>query len=506
MQEAKKQITSIEAYEIIKKCANDPWEFLHYVNTKDEVDKEQRESKPFPVHLDYLKFLTRVWQKKRLLAIPKSRRMRISWTMLSLYTWKALFNLNRHIAFVSKKEDDADELLKRVKFIVEHLDERIPKEFRRFEYKYNNLYFPETGSRIQGFPQGADQLRQYTCSDVFGDESAFWEDAEKMYAASFPTIEGGGGMCLVSSPAPSFFKKIVFDKLDELDLDEIVNNSEIKYPMEGMQIWENQKNRFTVLQIHYTADPEKRSKDFKDTVKASMPVRQYQMEYELNWESWEGLPVYPDFDQNRHGAKERILAQAGLPLLRGWDWGLTPACVVGQLQGSQLVILREFTAVNMGAEKFSEYVLSQCRELWPGWSDQKRHWRDFIDPAGLQKSQTDEQTCAMILANRGVEPIPGAMTWEDRRTSVEHYLTRWTSDGACFKVNLSDCPMIVRGFNGGYRYSEKNIEIAPARVRPLKNEYSHCHDALQYLCSRLVTMRHSRPGRVPIPDYGQLRG
>ena len=135
-----REVNSDEALSIIQKCANDPWEFLHYVNTKDEVDKNQLDKKPFPVQYDYLKFLVRVWQKKRLLAIPKSRRMRISWTMLSLYSWKALFQLNRHIAMVSKKEDDADELIKRVKFIIENLDDRIPKEFRRFEYKYNNYH------------------------------------------------------------------------------------------------------------------------------------------------------------------------------------------------------------------------------------------------------------------------------------------------------------------------------------------------------------------------------
>lgn len=503
MEREARAISSDEALEVVKKCAVDPWEYLHYVNTKDEVDIKQRDKKPFPVHLDYLKLLVRVWQKRRLLAIPKSRRMRISWTMLSLYSWKALFQLNRHIAMVSKKEDDADELIKRVKFIVENLDERIPKEFRRFEYKYNNLYFPETGSRIQGFPQGADQLRQYTCSDVFGDESAFWEDAEKMYAASFPTIEGGGGMCLVSSPAPSFFKKIVFDKLDELDLDEIINNADIKYPMQGVELWTNPKNRFTVLQLHYTSDPEKRSKEFKETIKSSMPIRQYQMEYELNWESWEGLPVYPDWDVSRQGFKEEIKPILGLPLLMGIDFGLTPAAVVCQLQGDCLVVLREFTAINMGADRFSDILLRECRRLYPAWPDFKNQWKTFVDPSGMFRKDTDETTCAKILNEKGFNCIPGPVTWEERRTGVEYFLTKYTKEGPCFKVNLGNCTMLSRGFSGGYRYNEKNIEIEPAKVRPLKNEYSHVADALQYVCASITKMRPSSGMRIPAPSYGQ---
>jgi hypothetical protein len=504
MEQPARIITSDQTLDIITKCANDPWEYLHYVFTRDEVDP-LTPIKLFPVHLDYLKLLTRLWQKKRLLAIPKSRRMRISWTMLSLYSWKGLFQLNRHIAMVSKKEDDADELIKRIKFIIENLDSRIPAEFRKFEYRFNNLYFPETGSRIQGFPQGADQLRQYTFSDVFGDECAFWEDAEKMYSASFPTIEGGGGMCLVSSPAPGFFKKLVFDKLDEMDLDEILNNAQIKYPMQGVEVWENLKNKFTVMQLHYSADPAKRTPLFKETIKGSMPIRQYQMEYELNWESWEGLPVYPDWDLTQHGSKEEIKPILGLPLLRGWDFGLTPACIVCQLQGSTLVCLKEFTAVNMGAERFSDIVLRECRILYPGWTDFKKQWRDFIDPSGTFRKDTDETTCAGILQEKGLQTIPGAITWEERRTSVEHFLTVFTKEGPNLKVVLGECNMLVKGFNGGYRYDSRTLEIEPAKLRPIKNEFSHIQDALQMVTSMLTKMKPTTGRRVPLPEYGQSR-
>lgn len=425
--------------------------------------------------------------------------------MLALYSWSGLFQLNRHIAMVSKKEDDADELIKRIKFIVENLDERIPAEFRKFEYRFNNLYFPETGSRIQGFPQGADQLRQYTFSQVFGDECAFWEDAEKMYSASFPTIEGGGGMCLVSSPAPGFFKRLVHDRLDELDLDEILISGDVKHPMQGVELWTNPKNKFTVMQLHYTADPAKRTKEFKDTVKGSMPTRQYQMEYELNWESWEGLPVFPDWDQTKNGTKEEIKPILGLPLLRGWDFGLTPACLVCQLQGSTLVVLKEFTAINMGAERFSDIVLRECRLLYPGWTDLKNQWRDFIDPSGVFRKDTDESSCAQILQSKGIQTIPGEITWESRRTSVEYFLTGYTKEGPNLKVYIPACNMLVKGFNGGYRYPEKSLEVEPAKIRPIKNEHSHIHDALQMICSKITQMRHSTGRRVPLPSYGQSR-
>lgn len=504
MEQPRRKLDSGETLDLIKKVAVDPWEFLHYVNTKDEVDPKLPKKK-YPVHLPYLKILVRLWQKRRLLAIPKSRRMKASWTILSLYTWVAMFQCDRHLALVSKKEDDADELIKRIKYILDEMDEDIPKEFREYEYKFNNLYFPQTGSRIQGFPQGADQLRQFTMSHIFGDECAFWEDAQKFYSASFPTIEGGGNMCLVSSPAPSFFKKLVHDTLDEVDEESNVSKSSHLYPIKESnktEIWQNRKNKFTVFQLHYTADPAKRTKEFKEHIRQSMPIRDYLMEYELNWESWEGLPVFPDWDKSRHGSIEKIRPLVGLPLLRGWDFGLTPACIVAQLQGDTLVVLKEFTAINMGADRFSDIVLRECANLFPPWSDKRTQWKDFIDPSGEFRKDTDEGTCAKILDQKGVNPIPGAIAWEERRTSVEHFLTRFTKDGSCLKVNISECPQIVKGFDGGYRYSDRAAEVEPNKIRPIKNEYSHPHDGLQMICSRITQMRHSTGRRVPMPAYG----
>lgn len=191
---------------------SDPWEFLKVVNTLDPADKKQP-IKPFPVHLDYLKYYVRLWQSEPMIAVPKSRRMKMSWVNICLYTWDAAFHVGRHDAFVSKKEEDSDDLVEKSKFILENL--RFPKELvPQFEKTFNLLSFPEINSKIEGYPSGADQLRQYTFSGIFADELAFWDNAEKMYSAAVPTLEGGGRFTGVSSPAPGFFKRLVFDELD----------------------------------------------------------------------------------------------------------------------------------------------------------------------------------------------------------------------------------------------------------------------------------------------------
>jgi hypothetical protein len=200
----------------IQRIRSDPWEFLRGVRTQDQVDL-RNPIKPFPVHLDYLKLYTRIWQKHPKILAPKSRRMIMSWTNIALYTWDFLFFRGRHNAFVSKKEDDSDELVRRAHFIATHLDPQIiPKEIiPRVEIVYTKLKNVDLGSVIQGFPSGANQLRQYTFSGILADEMAFWDDAEDMYSASYPTIQGGGRFTGISSRNPGFFKRLVYDQLDQ---------------------------------------------------------------------------------------------------------------------------------------------------------------------------------------------------------------------------------------------------------------------------------------------------
>lgn len=492
-----------------RRVREDPWYWATLmVRTKDEVDRHAP-IKPFPKNFDYLRLYFKMWQQFPRMAVPKSRRMFLSWSTIILYLHDTLFGVGRFNAFVSKKEDDSHALVERAKFILDNLDYSvIPQDLiPKHEFKFCQLRFPEIDSKIQGFPEGADQLRQHTLSGIMADEAAFWNDAQKMYSASMPTLEGGGRITMISSPGPGFFKKLVFDQLD-LDTDDtptLTPNLE-PCPVPGIEVWKNKRNKFLVYQIHYTANPNKRTEEFKQTIKSSMPRAQYLQEYELQWDSYSGLPVYPDFDLKRHRAATKPSPIAGLPLLRGWDFGLTPACIVAQLQEDQLVVLKEFTELNMGADRFSDKVLKECALLWPGWTDRKEHWRDFIDPSGEFRKDTDEGTCAKILDSKGLFPVPGPVAFEERRKSVEYFLTRQTKAGPCFSIDASECPVLTKGFIGGYRYPEKSAEIEPQKIRPLKDEHSHPHDALQYIASRIVMMRHKSKVKIPILGYGWDKG
>lgn len=509
--------------------ASNPWAFLRdCVYTLDQVDS-LFPIKPFPSDLEYLEFLTAVWLKKKQIAIPKSRRMTCSWNFISLYTHDTIFNSGRFNGFVSKKEDDAGELVGRSEFIYHNIPEwRIPiallpkMKNGKMSKQPPILEFEDINSKIQGFPQGADQLRQFTLSGILGDECAFWEHAQKFYSASKPTLDGGGRMTLISSRSPGFFKKIVFDKLDSQDLTfKEVPPVVPKTPMEGVEVWENPRNKFVVIDLHYTANPHKRGKAWKDAIKESMPIRDFLMEYEKSWQTYEGKPVYEDFNKLIHVVRGTIEPEPGIPILLGWDFGLTPACVLAQLVGQQLRILEEFIESDGSIIRLAPRVWKHLAVNYGPWlHNQREKLFSYIDPAGFQKSQVDEKTCAGILRKASdpasllpanqiagfVNITPGPVDWEARKGSVENFLVRTYGKGAAIIISEDGCPILIEGFNGGYQFPEKAIDIEPTMIRPIKNKFSHPHDGLQYLCYGALG-KQKQYGTVSsaVPGYGFQR-
>lgn len=476
-------VDNVEAVRRFDYYRKNPWAFvIECCFTKDQTNKKA----PIALIPDwpYLRLYTKIRQEHQRLAVPKSRRMTMSWTTIALYLHDTIFFPVRDQAFVSKKEEDAAELVRRAEFIYDHIPEsRIPKSLlprKETRAKPAALSFPELQSKIQGFPMGADQLRQFTFSGIFGDESAFWEDAQKFYSSAYPTIEGGGRMDLVSSRSPSFFQRLVYDQLDNTDpIDENVFPAPIQDPFgdDSVRFWVNPKNKFAIFDIHYTANPNKREPGFKEAIRSSMPIKDFMVEYERNWEAYDGTPVFEDYSRLRHELTRPDKPHLGLPLLCGWDFGLTPACIVAQLRGSQLFVLREFVSQHKGIKQFAPEVMAALKQYYPEWSDQKKDFRHYIDPAGLHQAQTDQRTCALEMSEAGLRNIfPGAREWEPRRSAVEHFLISHDKNGAALQIFAGHAPKLAKGFAGAYRYPERYQQLEPGKPKPIKDEY--CVDGL----------------------------
>jgi len=213
---------------------------------------------------------------------------------------------------------------------------------------------------------------------------------------------------------------------------------------------------------------------------------------------FDGKPVYAGvYNDTFHLSPRPLGIFRGIPLLLGWDYGLTPACIIGQqAPNGQLRILREYVCERGGIKQFAtDTVKPAIAQLFPGMS------LDSIgDPAGEQAAQTDMTTPAEWLANLGI-PTRKAPTnaFVPRRQAVLDRLTR-TIDGQPAFILDPSCHALRKGFMGGYMFRRIQVSGTESMYKdePYKNSFSHPHDALQYLVmgadsARSVQTRREAP-------------
>lgn len=207
--------------------------------------------------------------------------------------------------------------------------------------------------------------------------------------------------------------------------------------------------------------------------------------------SLRGTPVYKAFRHALHVAQEPIAYNPRLPLVIGFDAGLTPSAILGQQDVTgRMLVLDELISESMGARRF-------CRDLLIPLLN-----RRFLDaevevvgdPAFSQRAQTDEKTVKEILEQElkvKVRPAPtNALT--ARIGAVEDFLTRLTDAGPALLIDPR-CLTLIRGFSSGYHFA---VNRKGHRAdSPDKNRYSHPHDANQYLCLAFSQMERATKRR-----------
>ncbi len=213
----------------------------------------------------------------------------------------------------------------------------------------------------------------------------------------------------------------------------------------------------------------------------------------------DGKPVYPEWNDNIHMAKGQLLAYKGLPLILGWDFGLTPACIIGQVTPrGQLRILDELVAEDMGIRSFANHAVKPfLATKYPGMQT-----ISSPDPAGNKRAESDETNCHRELEQAGFKVVvPRTNLFTPRREAVAGFLTRLIDGQPGFLLSAT-CKTLRKGFNGGYKYRRMQV---PGEERftdePDKNSYSHPHDALQYLCMYIEQPKQHKAVRVNRTEY-----
>lgn len=272
--------------------------------------------------------------------------------------------------------------------------------------------------------------------------------------------------------------------------------------LRGVQKWTTAAG-IRVIRLHYSSRPERDPETERGRAwmaaatkglvgGISNPI--WRKEQEIDFSIREGLPIYAGFKDDRHVSPAPIVPVRGIPILRGWDFGGTPACAITQLtRKPRWNILPSLFVPNdqfMGIIRFARQVIEYCNVHYAGFQ-----FLEFADPAGQARAQTDERTCFDILkGNPGVKPEhgggfglnvhPGEVTWQKRFDMMQQVLSRQEDDGIPFLQVDPRERFIIDGFNGGYQ----RRKIASTNLfadDPEKNEYSHIMNALEYIASKV---------------------
>jgi hypothetical protein len=195
-----------------------------------------------------------------------------------------------------------------------------------------------------------------------------------------------------------------------------------------------------------------------------------------------GRTVYENFRKDIHVARSKLAPMPDIDLQLGWDFGLTGACVFFQRTPTgRYIILGEMHAQGKGTKRFGNEVKMHIFENMPlYWDKHLVHG----DPAGEQRAQTDEQTPFTILRSLGFNAQKaGTNDIALRIESVETCLGTLI-DGYPKVLIDPECRQLIAGMEEKYEY-ERTADTTSGtgdsyRDSPVKNEWSHVQDALQY--------------------------
>jgi hypothetical protein len=265
----------------------------------------------------------------------------------------------------------------------------------------------------------------------------------------------------------------------------------------GFSIRRNPKNGFVVVELDFIADPRKRDPKWIENEKQGMPPKQWAIEMERSWETFAGKPVYDGaYHRHLHLLARAVPVNPSYPIFRGWDFGGNQSTVICQVIGQRLWVLDEIPNGGQNTRKFAPEVIAYCNSNFGA----DFHYIDVVDPSAAWEGKTAEgKACTDVMRDEGLHPIAASSNDPEKRVdAVIRLLMRLDSDGKpCLLIN-PHCTMLIKGFEGGYHLPEKPTQSKKSD-RPVKNLYSHIHDALQYVALRMQV--HTKRGRSEDEDY-----
>lgn len=229
--------------------------------------------------------------------------------------------------------------------------------------------------------------------------------------------------------------------------------------------------------------------------------RDWKQEFEIDFSVHTGEPFYPEYSDSTN--MQPVRAIPNQPLILGFDFGLTPATIIGQITRSgHFNILDELVSDENGIAQHCDILVKYLDQNYPWWKGRKRDITSedflggdefvdemlisYVDPAGLQRAQTDMTTPVQIMKQFKLNPVPSVQDVVERSEAVKELLSRmiyYPSREIRLPAMLINprCKVLLNGMRGGAKQGK-------IRFKKEKNEFSHVVEALEYAAVMLTSV------------------
>ena len=199
---------------------------LYFIEKYGHIEDKDAEELIQPFHLwDAQKEALLSLQSNRLNVILKARQLGFTWLVLHYAAHKMLTKTGRTVIGLSRSEDEAKELVRRLAVVLRYMPSFIREKgntsgwtgawFEQTSLKVV-IHFPgQPESVFEAFPSSPGAVRSFTADLIIFDEWAFQQFAEQIWSSAFPAINrpsGGQFIGLSTNVRGSLFESIFVDK------------------------------------------------------------------------------------------------------------------------------------------------------------------------------------------------------------------------------------------------------------------------------------------------------
>lgn len=409
-----------------------------------------------------------VFIEKRLVIALKARQLGLTWLALIYSLWNMITRPGCKVTGLSKGENEAKELVRRMTFmlrylpryIIRHVDDRENWDGPIWEAGVLGVAIHHPGKEdatFNAFAASPESGRSFTSSIVLIDEWAFQVYARQIWTAAYPTINrpaGGQVLGISTGKRGTLFEEIWYKAVAG-------------------------ENSFFPLFLPWNADP-RRTQEWYEQTKKDLP-NSYKQEYpqvpEDAFSAGEGA-AFQEWDEQIHVPYDATwYPPPNWKIVRVYDGGYRRACCKWYAISPEgmCVCYREYYPKDTTDEEQAKeiYRLSKC----PDGSSEIIS-QSIGDPACWHKQASIGKSTAEIFAKAGVNMTPGdnrnrEQGWKRLHEFLRPFPANEGGELTARLVFTKACPNTIRTYPSLLQ-SETNPEDINTR------QEDHCADVDRY--------------------------